>query len=345
MSTELPPWPLRWEGDALAILDQTALPEEQRVLRLASAEEVAEAIAAMRIRGAPALGVAGAYGVALAARRAAERGGDVRAAAAAGARVLRAARPTAANLAAQVDRMARAAVAGAGVVELVGLARAIHEEDLELSRRLIANGLALLAPAGRYLTHCHTGPLATGGEGTALGVLLAGHARGRVARVWVDETRPRLQGARLTALELARAGVPFTVIADSAAAALLAAGAVDQVWVGADRVARNGDVVNKVGTYSLALACAAHGVPLFVAFPWSTFDPELAEGGSCPIEERDQAEVLELAGRRVAAPAAGAFNPAFDVTPAARVAAWVTDRGVARSAGDLARLAGGDVGA
>jgi len=330
------PWPMEWDGDSLRIVDQTRLPEEERVLRLRDAEEVAEAIAVMRVRGAPAIGIAAAYGVALAALRAHERGEDARAAALAAAAHLRSTRPTAVNLAAGLDRRAAQARGGARAAALIAAAVALHDEDREQSRRLIGHGVALLAPGTRVLTHCHTGPLATGGGGTALGVVIAGHRDGRVAFVWVDETRPRLQGARITALELRREGVPFALIADGAAAGIIARGEVDQVWVGADRVARNGDVVNKVGTYGLALACAAHRVPLHVAFPRSTFDPALARGGDCPIEERAGAEVLQVAGTAVAPAGTEARNPAFDVTPAPLVTAWVTDRGIARDPSQLA---------
>ncbi len=339
MSEDLP-WPLRFQDDTLELLDQTRLPAERRVLRLREPAQVAEAIRAMRVRGAPAIGLAAAYGVALAALRASERGEDPARAALDAAALLRATRPTAFNLVAALERMERHAAAGADAARLVREARALHEEDVTLSRRIIEHGQSLLALGGRYLTVCHTGPLATGGLGTALGVLLAAHARERVRCVWVLETRPRLQGSKLTALELARAGVPFTVVADGAAASLIARGLVDQAWVGADRVARNGDVVNKVGTYAVALACASHRVPLHAAFPWTTFDPGLPEGSACPIELRDPAEVLEVAGVRIGSPGDSAYNPAFDVTPARLVSAWITDRGAARSPADLEAQAG-----
>jgi methylthioribose-1-phosphate isomerase len=331
---------MRWEGDVLALLDQTELPEAERVLRLRTAGEVAEAIARMRVRGAPAVGLAGAYGVALESLRAQERGEDPVAAALRAAQQLRSVRPTAVNLSAAVDAMAELARAGAAPGRLVAEAQALHQRDLERSKRLIEHGVKLLRTGSRCLTHCHTGPLATGGGGTALGVLLEGHRRGLVAEVLVGETRPRLQGARLTALELGRAGVPYAIVADGASSSLIAAGRVDQVWIGADRVARNGDVANKVGSLGLGLACADGAVPFHVAFPWTTFDAALARGGDAEIEWRDSSEVLELAGRRVAAAGAQALNPAFDVTPARLVTAWITDVGVARSADELERFSG-----
>ena len=258
----------------------------------------------MAVRGAPAIGLAAAYGVALAARA----GEDLEAA----ATLLRRTRPTAVNLAWAVDRASEAD-------DPLALAERLHREQVEADRRLAELGAERFADGDRALTHCNTGPLATGGFGTAGGVLRAAWERGRLSQVWVDETRPRLQGARLTAWELRRAGIPFRVIADAAAGGLIARGLVDRVIVGADRIAANGDVANKVGTYPLAVLAARHGVPFYVAAPLSTIDPRTPSGERIPIEERDPAEVSEDGE---------AFNPAFDVTPAELIGAVFTESGV-----------------
>jgi methylthioribose-1-phosphate isomerase len=293
--------PLRWESDTLLVLDQRALPGEERWIRCESVAQVADCISTLAVRGAPAIGIAAAYGMALAAA-----GGEDLAVAAA---TLRATRPTAVNLGWALDR-ALAAEDG----DLLELARRIHAEQDEADRRLAQLGAERFAPGDRALTHCNAGALATGGYGTAGGVLRAAWEAGRLAEVWVDETRPLLQGARLTAWELERAGIPHRVVTDSAAGSLLAAGAVDRIVVGADRIAANGDVANKIGTYPLAVLAARHGVPFYVAAPLSTIDPETPTGAAIPIEERDPAEV-----------APGAFNPAFDVTPAELVRAIFTE--------------------
>ena len=295
---------LRFESGALLVLDQRALPGEERWIRCESAEQVADCIRTLAVRGAPAIGIAAAYAMALAAA-----GDEDRTAAAA---MLRATRPTAVNLGWALDR-ALAADGG----DLLGLARLIHAEQLEADRRLAALGAERFMPGDRALTHCNAGALATGGYGTAGGVLQAAWEAGRLAEVWVDETRPLLQGARLTAWELGRAGIPHRVVTDSAAGSLLAAGAVDRIVVGADRIAANGDVANKIGTYPLAVLAARHSVPFYVAAPLSTIDPATPSGRAIPIEERDPAEV-----------APGAFNPAFDVTPAELVGAIITEGGV-----------------
>jgi methylthioribose-1-phosphate isomerase len=258
----------------------------------------------MAVRGAPAIGLAAAYGVALAARA----GEDAEAAAV----LLRGTRPTAVNLAWAVDQ---AVVAD----DPLALAVRLHREQREADRRMSQLGAERFAEGDRALTHCNTGPLATGGFGTAGGVLRAAWERGRLARVWVDETRPRLQGTRLTAWELRKAGIPFRVIADSAAGGLMARGLVDRVVVGADRIAANGDVANKVGTYPLAVLAARHRIPFYVAAPLSTIDPATPSGAEIAIEERDPAEV--------SADGDG-FNPAFDVTPAELVSAVITEAGV-----------------
>jgi methylthioribose-1-phosphate isomerase len=293
--------PLRWEDGALLLLDQRALPGEERWLRCERADEVADAIRTLAVRGAPAIGIAAAYGMALA---------DDAAAAAA---LLRSTRPTAVNLAWALERSLEAE-------DRLALARRLHREQYEADLRLAELGAERFTQGDRALTHCNAGALATAGYGTAGGVLLAAWERGRLAQVWVDETRPLLQGARLTAWELGRAGIPFQVVADSAAGGLMARGLVDRVVVGADRIAANGDVANKVGTYPLAVMAARHGVPFYVAAPLSTLDPATPSGAEIPIEERDPAEVT-----RGEAPA---FNPAFDVTPAELVTAIFTEAGV-----------------
>ncbi|HEV3376883.1 MAG TPA: S-methyl-5-thioribose-1-phosphate isomerase [Thermoleophilaceae bacterium] len=321
--------PLRFAGDALLILDQRALPDEERWIRCESAEEVAECIRTLAVRGAPAIGIAAAYGMALAAggksTAAAARlaGGPDPAAAAAPSRrdpaalasaadLLRSARPTAVNLAWAVDQV----LASADPLEC---ARRIHREQEAADRRLAALGAERFRPGDRALTHCNAGALATAGYGTAGGVLRAAWEQGRLEQVWVDETRPLNQGARLTTWELARDGIPHRLVTDSSAGALMARGLVDRIVVGADRIAANGDVANKVGTYPLAVLAARHGVPFYVAAPVSTIDPDTPNGDAIPIEERDPSEL----GAGVPA-----VNFAFDVTPAELVTAIVTEAGV-----------------
>jgi len=306
MSDLAPERVVRLEEDAVVLLDQRRLPEEEVELRCRSAAEVAEAIRALAVRGAPAIGIAAAYGYALAAAR----GEDLEEA----ARLLAAARPTAVNLAWALKEVRKAD-------DPAERAREIHRREVERCRRMAAHAASLLRPGTRALTHCNTGALATGGYGSALGALRAGWERGLVERVWVGETRPLLQGARLTAWELERLGVPFAVVADAAAGSLLAAGEVDCVVTGADRIARNGDTANKVGTYALAVLAAHHGVPFYVVAPTSTIDPSTPDGAAIPIEERSPEEVSTRFPAR---------NPAFDVTPAALITAIVTERGVHR---------------
>jgi methylthioribose-1-phosphate isomerase len=280
---------------------------------------VADAIRAMAIRGAPAIGIAGAYGYALAA----ERGDDLEAA----YDELAAARPTAVNLQHALEE-----IRGDPTPER---ARAIHDAEVDRCRRMAAHAAGVIAPGSRILTHCNTGGLATGGYGTALGAIRAASERGLVEHVWVDETRPLLQGSRLTAWELESLGIPFTVIADSAAASLMAQGAVDCVITGADRIAANGDTANKVGTYSLAVSARYHEVPLYVVAPTTTLDQDTATGADIPIEERDPHELTSRFPAR---------NPAFDVTPAELIAAIVTEEGVHRAPYDASlplRVPGG----
>ena len=290
----------------VVLLDQRRLPDDEVELACGSAAEVADAIRTMAIRGAPAIGVAAAYGLALAALR----GDDLDAA----ERVLGDSRPTAVNLPWALARMR-----GDPTPER---ARALHREEVERCRRMSAHAAELFAPGTRALTHCNAGGLATGGYGSAVGALRAAWERGLLERVLVDETRPLLQGARLTAWELETIGIPHAVIADSAAGSLMAAGEVDLIVTGADRIAANGDTANKIGTYSLAVLAAHHGIPLYVVAPTSTVDLATPTGAAIPIEERDPAEVTARFPAR---------NPAFDVTPAALVAAIVTEHGVHRA--------------
>jgi methylthioribose-1-phosphate isomerase len=292
--------PLRFDEGALLVLDQRALPVEERWIRCDSVEQVADCIRTLAVRGAPAIGIAAAYGMAMA-------GDGARA-----ATLLCGTRPTAANLAWAVERCLQAD-------DVLDEARAIHRAQHEADRRLSAAGAERFLEGDRVLTHCNAGALATGGYGTAGGVLRAAWEAGRLAQVWVDETRPLLQGARLTAWELGRAGIPHRVIADAAAGSLIGRGLVDRVVVGADRIAANGDVANKVGTYPLAVLAARHGVPFYVAAPLSTVDRATPSGAQIPIEERDPSELAEQGD---------AFNPAFDVTPAELVTAVFTEAGV-----------------
>jgi methylthioribose-1-phosphate isomerase len=294
---------LRLEADRVVLLDQRRLPVEELEVECRSAVEVADAIRTMVVRGAPAIGIAAAYGYALAAAH----GEDLDEA----DRVLREARPTAVNLAWALDEMRDD--------PSYAHARAIHADEVERCRRMAAHAAELLAPGTRALTHCNAGGLATGGYGSAVGALVAAWEREVLEHVWVDETRPLLQGARLTAWELETARIPHAVIADSAAASLMAAGEVDAVLTGADRIAANGDTANKIGTYSLAVLAHHHGIPMYVVAPSSTVDLATATGAEIPIEERDPAEVTDRFAAR---------NPAFDVTPAELVTAIVTEHGV-----------------
>lgn len=315
---------LQWRGDRLELLDQRLLPGEQRWLNCRSADDVAAAIADMAVRGAPAIGIAAAYGIALAAIAHEDLDGA--------SERLGAARPTAVNLHWALQRMRRVWAPGhdAEPERLAGEAKAIHAEDVAANRHMGELGAAELGPSSAILTHCNTGALATGGFGTALGVVRAGWAAGRVTEVFADETRPWLQGARLTAWELAGEGIPARVICDSAAAALMASGQVRWVIVGADRVAANGDVANKIGTYGLAVLARHHGVGFMVVAPTSTIDPAVANGAAIPIEQRPADEVLARAGQRSVPVGADAWNPVFDITPADLVDVLVTERGVVR---------------
>ncbi|WP_396454035.1 S-methyl-5-thioribose-1-phosphate isomerase [Actinomadura sp.] len=321
---------LEWTGDGLRLLDQTVLPGRVEYVVARDVDTLVDAIRRLVVRGAPALGVAGAFGVAIALLQAAREGWDDAARDAAIARVRRA-RPTAVNLAAGVDRVLPLAAKGADAV--AAEAQAILDEDVRGNRAIGAHGADwILDRAGdrplRVLTHCNAGALATAGWGTALGVVRELHERGRVEIVYADETRPLLQGARLTAWELDRAGIPCVVQADGAAPSTILRGLADVAVIGADRIAANGDTANKIGSVGVALACHAAGVPLVVAAPWSTVDLAIAGGDEIPIEERPPDEVLTWGGARTAPDGVTAFNPAFDVTPARLVTALVTETGV-----------------
>ncbi|MEX0731939.1 MAG: S-methyl-5-thioribose-1-phosphate isomerase [Aquisalimonadaceae bacterium] len=324
--------PIRWVDDHLELLDQRLLPEQERRIHCADYVAVTDAIRNMVVRGAPAIGIAAAYGVVLAARALAiDDRQALECALEPALQRLAESRPTAVNLVWALDRMRRClAAAGADPVSaLLGEANAIASEDLAANRRMGELGAGIFQErCAAVLTHCNTGSLATAGFGTALGVIRQGFADGTISRVYAGETRPWLQGARLTAWELARDGIPVTVLADSAAALLMRQGGVRWVIVGADRVTANGDVVNKIGTYGLALAARAHGVGFMVVAPSSTVDMQLADGDRVTIEYRDDAEVLSVRGQRIAADGASGWNPVFDVTPAALVSVLVTERGV-----------------
>jgi len=329
--------PLRFAGGRLFVLDQTALPREERWLEIESIASMVESIAGLKVRGAPAIGIAAALALAVEAAKIAAQGEVGKDALRRAGEALAAARPTAVNLAWALRRVL-AAAAGAGergdpaawsdAVRREALA--IWEEDRAASRSMARWGASLFPTETLFMTHCNTGGLATGGGGTALSVLLELKRSGRPVAVWATETRPLLQGARLTAWELLREGVPVKLVTDGAAASVMARARIEAVVVGADRIARNGDVANKVGTFSLALAAKEWGIPFVVVAPTSTLDPACPSGEMIPIEERDAVEVLEFQGVRIAPEGAGAENPAFDVTPARLVTAIVTERGVNR---------------
>jgi methylthioribose-1-phosphate isomerase len=323
-----------WEDDAVVMIDQRRLPDEQVFLRCRDHREVAEAIRGMAIRGAPAIGVAAAMGLALGVRLSRAEGEALAAEFDAMCRDLAATRPTAVNLFWAIDRMrgrfAESASSSTLRDDLRREALAIHEEDVASCRRMGDLGAELLPDEARVLTHCNAGALATAGYGTALGVVRSAARLGKLKQVFADETRPYLQGARLTAWELLEDGIPTTLIADNMAGFMMATGEVNAVVVGADRIARNGDVANKIGTYSVAILAREHGIPFYVAAPVSTIDLETQDGSRIPIEERAADEVTHHGGRRLAPAGVAVRNPAFDVTPARYVTAIVCERGVAR---------------
>jgi methylthioribose-1-phosphate isomerase len=325
-----------WEDGAVVLIDQRRLPQEEVYLRCHDHREVAEAIRGMAIRGAPAIGVAAAMGIALGIRRSRAEGAELRSELESICADFARTRPTAVNLFWAIERLRRrfetAAPQGGRAVREAVLeeALAIEAEDLAACRRMGDLGAELVPEGARLLTHCNAGALATAGYGTALGVVRSAARAGKVARVFADETRPYLQGARLTAWELTREGIPTTLITDSMAGHLMARGELDAVIVGADRIAANGDVANKIGTYPLAVLARENAIPFYVAAPVSTFDLACATGDAIPIEERAPEEVTHHGGRRIAPEGVSVRNPAFDVTPNRYVTAIVCERGVAR---------------
>ena len=325
--------PIRWAGDHLELLDQTKLPREEVWLECRQPEDVADAIYRLSVRGAPAIGVSAAYGLVVGLLSGAEEE-DHRRRYAEVAELLGKTRPTAVNLKWALERGRKVfdAAADRGREEateaLLQWAHQLHADDIEANRRIGAHGAELFNADDKVLTHCNTGALATAGYGTALGVIQSAWAAGRVEMVWVDETRPLLQGARLTAWELQRLEIPYRVVTDSSAGSLLSRGLVDRIVVGADRIAANGDAANKIGTYPLAVLANRHGVPFYVAAPVSTIDGETPTGEQIPIEERDPEEVKEVFGTTVTPNEADAANFAFDVTPSELITAIITDVGV-----------------
>lgn len=330
---------VNYRAGQIDMIDQTLLPAEYRILEITELQVLCEAIHSLRVRGAPAIGIAAAYGFPMVAVAAQKRGvasvEEMRAVLAEAAAAIAATRPTARNLFMAVERMQEAVAMPADDVaalvrQVESAARAIHEEDRQICQALGRHGATLLPQAAVVLTHCNAGALATAGIGTALSVVYEAVKLGKQVRVFADETRPLLQGARLTTWELQRHGVPVTLQCDSAAASLLASGKVDCVVVGADRIAANGDAANKIGTLSVAIAAHRYGVPFYVAAPSTTFDLTLQSGAEIPIEQRPAAEVLECLGTPTAPEGTEVFNPAFDVTPAELITALIHEHGVIR---------------
>jgi methylthioribose-1-phosphate isomerase len=334
-----PPPTLRWEGHIdgrLWLLDQTLLPTEVREIECRSVEDVWEAIRSLRVRGAPAIGVAAAYGVVLGLQSALDDASRFRPRLNEVTDYLATSRPTAVNLFWALDRMRKLAARSTSelprqqAAALLAEAQQIEREDREMCAAIGRHGAQLLADGAGVLTHCNAGGLATAGDGTALAVIFAAAAAGKHVHVFADETRPLLQGARLTAWELVQRRIPVTLICDSMAAWVMKSGRVQAVVTGADRIAANGDAANKIGTYSVALLARAHGIPFYVAAPSSTFDFNLPTGDAIPIEERNPAEITHGFGRPTAPDGVGVYNPAFDVTPAELITALVTERGIIR---------------
>ena len=321
---------IRWEDSALYLLDQTRLPAAEDWLRYTDYRQVAKAIQTMVVRGAPAIGITAAYAMVLAAQENACKG-DFPAAMSRAKAVLAASRPTAVNLFWALDRMEKLWLSvGPDLPRLEEEARAIHREDVQMNEAMGKAGAELVPQGARILTHCNAGALATGGYGTALGVIRAAHAQGKVSMVYADETRPLLQGARLTAYELVRDRIPVTLICDDMAGYLMAQGKVDLVVVGCDRMAANGDFANKIGTYSLAVLAKYHGIPFYTALPSSTIDRSIPNGGHIPVEQRGGEEVTGFAGVPTGPVDVQTWNPAFDVTPHELLTAVITERGVLR---------------
>ncbi len=335
---------IKWDEDALHLLDQRLLPEKIKYLTCRDHRDTARAIRDMVVRGAPALGISGAYGLALAAREGWQRFGDKNSAENQVSNVkqflidasleLIAARPTAVNLAWAVNRTLEAALLSLSTLGTAALAKAawqeardIELEDVRSNRQIGRNGAALIKSESSVMTHCNAGALATGGWGTALGVIRQAWLDGKITKVYANETRPFLQGSRLTAWELVQEGIDVTLLVDSAAGYLMSLGRIHAVIVGADRIVANGDVANKIGTYTLACLCSKHGIPFYVAAPASTVDFNLDSGSQIKVEERSEKEILEFSGKTVAPSGAKAFNPAFDVTPGSLVSAIITEKG------------------
>ena len=329
-------YPVIWQEDKVLLIDQTRLPEEYSIVEISRSEDMAQAIKTMIVRGAPAIGVAAAYGMYLGAReiRSSDRQ-EFLLELEQVAQLLRQTRPTAVNLFWAISRMLKTAYEAIGTIDeikdtLLETAQAIQLEDLETCRALGDNGLTVLPSKPQklsILTHCNAGSLATAGYGTALGVIRSAWTAKRLQRVYADETRPRLQGARLTAWECLQEKIPVTVITDSMAAHCMQQGMIDVIIVGADRIAANGDVANKIGTYSLAIVAQAHNIPFYVAAPFSTIDFELPHGSQIPIEERDVSEISQIGKTQICPPGAEFYNPAFDVTPADLITAIITEKG------------------
>lgn len=333
-------FPIRWQPYCLELLDQLVLPHEKVYRKFSTPEGTAEAIRTMIVRGAPAIGIAAAYGMTLAVKEGLqEPSAALRARVDAAASLLMSSRPTAVNLAWGVKRVQHvvhdALNEGVSTQEVLdraeAAANAIMKDDVSRNLALSEYGAALLPEKARVLTHCNAGALATGGHGTALGVLRTANAHGKDVTVWVDETRPFLQGARLTMYELLEDGIPATLITDNMAGHLMSQGMVDAVIVGTDRTVANGDVANKIGTYTLAVLCARHEIPFYVACPLSTLDLDTENGDKIPIEQRDPTEVKSVAGTLLAPEGSAALHPAFDVTPAELVTAIITEAGVAQA--------------
>ena len=327
--------PIAWLGNRVRLIDQTRLPQEEVYLELGTFKEVAQAIKEMKIRGAPAIGVAGAYGVALGALEIkASSKGDFMSNLKRVIETIEATRPTARNLFMSTERLLRVAEAGEDIDSikdaLVEEAVKIHSEEASASKSLARFGAELIDDGATVLTHCNTGALATTGYGTALGVIKYAHEQGKKIRVFATETRPRLQGARLTAWELKQAKIPFTLITDSMAGHFMSQGEIGCVILGADRIALNGDTANKIGTYSLAVLAMEHGIPFYVAAPTTTIDPSLASGAEIPIEERSPEEVTLIQGVSIAPEGTKAANPAFDVTPHLYITAIITEKGIVK---------------
>jgi len=328
--------PIAYRDGIVDLIDQRRLPDDHVLLKISGAEEIADAIRTMVVRGAPSIGIAAAYGIVLGMQDPSATD-DRRARFRSVRKLLAETRPTAVNLAWALTRMTSAFETRADATPdelahaLIAEAKQIHEDELAANRRIGQLGARLVPRSSTVLTHCNAGALAAGGYGTALGVVLAAWERETLDKVFVDETRPRLQGARLTAWELAQEGIPHVVIADSAAGSLMARGEVDLVLVGADRIAANGDVANKIGTYSLAILANHHQIPFYVAAPVSTFDPTCSAGGEIPIEERPPEEIRTIRGVRILPADTPVRNPAFDVTPHELVSGIVTERGILTS--------------